>query len=703
MMKVTLTRKNKKMDTHRVATLADLLEELKNQKKSGLVALVRHNIRLLHGQGRPIGLDQLPWINFAAEYRRRRGITTFVRYNGWVLVTFEKLSGPKEAAGVRDMLARLPHTLLAFTGLSGTTVKFLLFFQRYDGSLPQTEKEAILFQAHAYAWAVKYCRAQFPSLHIRMQKPSLQQGCRFTYDPNLYYNPFAQSIRMDQPLEMPSEKTHREARAEDPLPLNRVAPGYDRQRLISLLYETSFKKAFTESGYSRGKRIKELLQLLATYCHGSGIPEEEAVTWTVFRFQDEIPEPEIRETFRNLYLHRSRFGEKPAIPVKQSLYYQMEEFINRRYEFRHNTMKGVPEYRERKSYFFDFREVDERVLNSISIQAMAEGIDIWDKDVKRWLYSDKVPVYSPVEEYLWQLPSWDGKERIKGYAARVPVDNPEWELFFYRWFLSMVAHWAGLDRKYANSTSPLLVGAQGGGKSTFCRNILPPELKEYYTDRIDFGMKRDAELALNRFALINMDEFDQITPREQTFLKHILQKPVVNTRRPHKSVIREMRRYASFIATSNHQDLLTDTSGSRRFIGVYVSGPVDNVTPVDYRQLYAEAFYKIKNRERYWFTPAEEEVLIRNNRAFEQLSPVEQLFVRYYRPALSGERCRKMMAVEILEALRKKSGIQLSDMKIITFGRILRKLNIPVKKEQDGNYYLVVEKRYHLKDEKDDE
>ena len=86
---------------------------------------------------------------------------------------------------------------------------------------------------------------------------------------------------------------------------------------------------------------------------------------------------------------------------------------------------------------------------------------------------------------------------------------------------------------YANSTSPILVGAQGTHKSTFCREMIPPALRAYYTDSIDFSQKRDAELYLNRFALINIDEFDQITLTQQGFLKHILQKPVVNLRKPH--------------------------------------------------------------------------------------------------------------------------------------------------------------------------
>ena len=171
----------------------------------------------------------------------------------------------------------------------------------------------------------------------------------------------------------------------------------------------------------------------------------------------------------------------------------------------------------------------------------------------------------------------------------------------------------------------MLVGAQGTRKSTFCRDLIPPELRGYYTDSIDFSRKRDAEMYLNRFALINIDEFDQVTLTQQGFLKHILQKPVVNLRKPHGSSVQELQRYASFIATSNQKDLLTDPSGSRRFICIEVKDTIDTARPIDYQQLYAQAMYEIYHGERYWFDDKDEAILTQANREFEQTPPAIQL------------------------------------------------------------------------------
>ena len=219
---------------------------------------------------------------------------------------------------------------------------------------------------------------------------------------------------------------------------------------------------------------------------------------------------------------------------------------------------------------------------------------------------------------------------------------------------------------------------------------MPPELQIYYTDRIDFSNKRDAELALNRFALINMDEFDQNRVNQQAFLKHILQKPVVNIRRPHGTATQEMRRYASFIGTSNHKDLLTDTSGSRRYIVINVTGPID-CSPIDYEQLYAQAMHDIYRGERYWFDTEDEKVMTEANQEFQVIPIAEQLFHQFFRAAKEEDKeYELLLAIEILEQVQHDSRIHISDCNIIQFGRILQKNQVPSIHTKRGNVYKVV-------------
>ena len=236
----------------------------------------------------------------------------------------------------------------------------------------------------------------------------------------------------------------------------------------------------------------------------------------------------------------------------------------------------------------------------------------------------------------------------------------------------------------------LLVGPQGCRKSTFCRSLIPPAMRAYYTDSIDFSRKTDAELYLNRFALINIDEFDQISATQQGYLKHILQKPIVNMRKPYGNAVLEMRRYASFIATSNQKDLLTDPTGSRRFICIEVTGTIDTNKAIDYEQLYAQAMYELDHGERYWFDQSEEQIMTRSNREFEQVSLEEQLFYRYFRPAKEKEDGEWLSPAEILEDIKKNSAIPLSNKRVSVFGRVLRKHEIPSKRVHRGTVYHVV-------------
>ena len=442
--------------------------------------------------------------------------------------------------------------------------------------------------------------------------------------------------------------------------------------------------------WKRGDDLQSLLVRLAEHCFKAGIPEEEAIRQTMIHYYREEEEQVIRSILHNLYQECKGFGKKSSISKEQETAFLLEEFMKRRYEFRYNTVLDDLEYRQRDSVHFCFKPVDKRVRNSIAINALKEGISAWDRDVDRFLNSECVPLYNPVEEYLYEAGRWDGKDRIRALAGLVPCDNPHWQELFYRWFLSMVAHWRGVDRQHGNSTSPLLVGLQGYRKSTFCRIILPPELRFGYTDSIDFKSKQEAERYLGRFFLINIDEFDQINVSQQGFLKHLLQKPVANLRKPYGNTIREMRRYASFIGTSNQKDLLTDPSGSRRFICIEVTAPIQTNVTINYKQLYAQAMEAIYKGERYWLNDEDENILKQTNREFEQASPLEQLFHCYLNPVEEEMEGEWLTAMQILSYLQTKTRDKLAISKVGQFGRALQKLNIPCRKSRKGTLYHLV-------------
>ena len=323
-------------------------------------------------------------------------------------------------------------------------------FTRPDGTLPQIREEAELFQAHAYRLAVKCYQPQIP-FEIQLKEPHLEQYSRLSHDPEPYYRKDSVPFYLSQPLGMPKETTYREKMAAEKSPLNRTVPGYETKDALALLYESVLRKTFEEmeEGWRRSDDLQPLVVRLAENCFHAGIPEEEVTRRTLHRYYANKQPMLVREMIGNVYKECQGFARQDGLTKEQRLSLQTDEFMNRRYEFRYNTQMGEVEYRERCSFYFRFRPLDKRMQNSILLDAQGEGIAVWDRDVDRYLHSNRVPVYNPLEDFMFHLPNWDHKDRIVELAARVPCDNPHWSMLFHRWFLNMVAHWRGFD---TNST-----------------------------------------------------------------------------------------------------------------------------------------------------------------------------------------------------------------------------------------------------------
>ena len=683
-MKITQVKSNGK--SLKNIELPDVMTAIRSGEQARVVNEHRGILSSSMPGDRNIHATDIPVLLFAARFRKKESRIEYQVYNGLVLMDVGNLADREEAVEVKRLASLAPQTMAAFVGSSGKSVKILVPFVLPDGSLPEKRELAELFHAVAYRRAVAFYQAHLQR-HIEMgEEASLERGCRHSFDPGLYYNPSATPLIQEQPMQMPAEPTYREVVAKEEDPLLRMMPGYDRSRIVSRFYNACMLDALEKTGgLDEGKEVRPFLTRLAENCFRSGIPEEDVVRWTKISRNLELFEEEIRETVHMVYQLSKCFGKKPVMPAEQLLSIKTDEFMKRRYEFRRNMLAGEVEFRARGSYYIHFAPVTETVLNSIGLNAQAEGLALWDRDVKRYVYSDRVPVFYPLEDYLEYLPEWDGKDHIRALADTLPTANAQWRNLFYIWFLSMTAHWYRREHLHANSSLPLLVGPQGCGKSTWCRNLLPPSLRMYYTDSIDFSNKRDAELMLTRFALINIDEFDSVSSAYQSFLKNVLQKPVVNARQPYKRSIQ-----ASFIATCNNYDLLTDPTGSRRFICIEISGTIDNSTSINYEQLYAQAVAALKNGERYWFTSEEEFSTTRNNEVFQQLPVEEQLFLQYFRAARPGEESLELSAIEILQYLQSESGIKLGNKRLTYFGRLLQKNKIPSRRTMKGTCYSVV-------------
>lgn len=698
-MKVTLFKQDSRTGSESLTTLMAeaLMGRIQSPTKadSKYVNGLRRTIPLLRGRKSHYEyIDRLPRVCPSLEWQRKgTDGKEVLRYNGIVLLEVNRLTGRGEAERVKAKARLFPQTLAAFVGSSGESVKIWVAFTLPDGTLPQQRDWYEKFHAHAYRLAVNCYQPLLP-FPITLKEASPEISFRLTMDEQAYYNPEVTPFRMEQPLTFPDEMTFREKRQQGDSPLARLEPDSDTLVSVHRLYEMTLAHILEGiTGWKRGNDLQPLLVKLAEACFRSGIPEEETVRQTLAHYP-ETDEVTLRTLVHTLYQECKGFGESSSLSGDQAILLRMKEFMERRYEFRFNTLTGETEYRKRDSIHFYFKPADRRARNSMAMDALEEGICVWDRDVDRYLGSDRIPIYNPIEDYLWSTGKWDGHDRIRELADCVPCMNGGcWRELFYRWFLSMVAHWRGMDRMHGNSTVPVLIGAQGYRKSTFCRLILPPELRFAYTDSLDFRSKRDAEMALGRFLLINLDEFDQISSNQQGFLKHLLQKPVLNLRKPYATSVQEVRRYASFIATSNHADLLNDPSGSRRFICIEVTEPIRTEITFNYRQLYAQAMQALNQGERYWLDDADEELLKQENRQFEQTTPLEAALCSMTRRARNEREGEEETLMEIAEQLNKRSRIlklKLTTGNISYLGRLMRKYGFTSRRTNRGMLYRIV-------------
>ena len=393
---------------------------------------------------------------------------------------------------------------------------------------------------------------------------------------------------------------------------------------------------------------------------------------------------------------------KPA--KSRSLMQEVAAFLTSRYRFRFNVLTEETEVANNiPDTHLRYTKVDERWMNTLSMEAIETGIDCWDRDIQRFVRSRRISEYHPFTAYFEQLPEWDGTDRVSALARRVS-DNPVWVNGFHRWMLGLSAQWMqfhpdtnnanranSINR--ANSVAPLLVSSrQGLGKSTFCRLLMPDALKAYYTESYDLSSPASAEAKLAACGLINLDEFDKLSASKMPLLKNLMQASALNIRKAYKRSASALPRIASFIGTSNREDLLVDRTGSRRFLCVSLEHAIDCVTPVEHEQLYAQLKAELLSGERSWFNKEEEQAIQQHNALFYKHIPEEEVFRLCFRFATQEDHPQEVLtlsATQLFERMKAAHPSVMRGMTAYSLSRILPQLGERVHTAK-GNVYRVV-------------
>lgn len=646
-------------------------------------------------------IDKIPRVYPSVTFRRQ-GKDLFPNgyYSGLVMLEVKPLTSSKEVELVKQQASVLPSTCLAFAGSSGRSVKIWVRCAGPDGSVPKDEDAVRSFHRTAVLTALQ-CYKTVVSYPVQAGNLTPTASCRMSMDENPYYAPEAQPLKIyEQSLTGVSEALQMHIPQPQQMDIAAELKAEPANKdLLYLLFTRALDEAVEKmDDWKAGDDPEKLLPVLIEACWQKRLPEEEVCHRLTLHFasfyrHNETAGTAMRQLVRSIYKQNNDQPEKTVNPV-QEMMLAIDRFLKKKYDLRFNEMNGSVELRRKISTEDTFRPLTKRLQNTVAIEAMNASVPAWDRDIDRYLHSEYVPVYNPVEDYFFHLEKWDGIDRITELAERIPCEHPHFKLLFKRWLLSMVGHWIRPDKTFANSTVLVMTGGQGVGKSTFCRQLLPPELRFAYTDRLDFQSRREAERYLSRFLLINIDEYDQLSSKQQAFMKYLLSAPAVDGRRPYGATFEKQQRLASFIATSNVKEILKDPTGNRRYLCIEVKGKIKNDLPINYSQLYAQLLSEIRSGERIWFDSYEEGLIQEGNKAFEEPSVVLERFWHTFRIPEPGENYEEFSASALYDELASRTERNAWGMNYpVRLGRLLHRASVPSRHTRNGTVYQCVRRK----------
>lgn len=635
-MKVTIVHtNNKKQLLVSTKTMEKLMERFSRDDSKLTITHFREYVPYLSNNYE--GYKDLPkWMHIypAAEFAKDENNNLKMKAcNGILLLKFGNITDVDGVEGVKRSVAILPSTLAAITGADGKTVIVLIKFQGENDSLPTSEADAEHLYRIAYQQIFPVYQAIVKaSILVDGPKPSIEAGSTLSQEPSIH-NSFMMTLDAE--------------------------PYFNSKAVAMKIDSHARSQNLTPSTGNNQQMIAD-----------SGTAEEDS--------------------------NEKNNNKKEDKNSVRSNIVSMMQLLENRYDFRYNTVMKYVEYLPKDKGWYGYRPVEPRVQKRMTLEVQLADIRVSIKDVRNFLESDYIKNYNPIEEYLFQCyDKWDGKDHIRALARTVPTANPHWADWFYTWFLGMVDQWRGYShRQYGNSVAPLLISKQGYNKSTFCRRLLPPELQWGYSDNLILSEKRQVYQAMAQFMVINLDEFNQISPQvQQGFLKNLIQLPTLKYKPPYGSHVMEFPRLASFIATSNMKDILSDPSGNRRFIGVELTGPIDVSVRPNYQQLFAQALSALNNGEKSYFDAQQVKLIMKSNSQFEIIQPIDQYFLLYFELVEDEKEGDYLTAAEIFDYLKKQIGSSLKVNSLMGFGRKLANMSeLKHKRFADGMKYLVKKK-----------
>jgi hypothetical protein len=376
----------------------------------------------------------------------------------------------------------------------------------------------------------------------------------------------------------------------------------------------------------------------------------------------------------------------------------VERLLSGWYETHYNEIKGIVEFRHAKTNEV-FIQMSDYHLNSMFCKLHKHDQLIPIGTLVNLLASDYSPVFNVFKAYLRNLKKWDRTTDYIGQLAKTvtTTDDPWWEFCFRKWYVAMVI--SLVRDEIINHTVIVLVGGQGVGKSSWMKHLLPEAFSNYYGTAAMQTDSKDTAIQLTECALIVMDDLENLNKKDLGSFKELITRPAIHIRRPYGRVSENLPRRASFVASVNHMQILTDITGTRRYLCAKVIKVVfDHDVDIDGCMAQAMALYK--ENFQYWFDAEEIRQLNNHNAWFMALSVEEEMIRTCFQTVTRAEwkgrsvspadaNILLLNSVQIANKISERVKMSVGDMTLNKIGKVMGKLGY-VRIKRRGIYFYMV-------------
>lgn len=148
--------------------------------------------------------------------------------------------------------------------------------------------------------------------------------------------------------------------------------------------------------------------------------------------------------------------------------------------------------------------------------------------------------------------------------------------------------------------------------------------------------------------------------------------------------------YLVFAATVNDSQVLTDCTGSRRFL-CFETLSINYTTPVNHAGRYAQALALCRSGFKYWFSDTDINEINYNNEPFQQSSPEEELFFTYFRRPERFEAPLYLSSSEIVAKIAEKTRLSITTINVNNLGKMLKRIQFEQQKRGNKRVFCVIE------------